>query len=199
MSLCRGEPTTLCTATLWSQVRSPLPIPIPISIPYPLSFITNNTVFLRVLEHYSGILFVSTTTHAITIDPSFRSRFHLALSFRPLTAAQSVRVWTINLDRLEKEQQQQQQQQGNLPLTIHRDDILAYAAESFETNRWNGRQIRNAFQTALALAQAKVRREGNQEVVVDAAQFRAVAASLATFDAFLEQDGDARSGSEASK
>lgn len=54
-------------------------------------------------------------------------------------------------------------------ITIERDAIIDFALEYFEHNekaRWNGRQIRNACQTALALAEFKAQ-GANHEKVLD--------------------------------
>lgn len=147
------------------------------------------SVFLRVLEHYSGILFV-TATRGITIDDAFRSRCNLALSFPPLTLTRSLQVWSLNLRRLEA-LSARRARSGKPPVAIQREDIMVFAHQSYRTARWNARQIRNAFQTALALAESKARKVEGSEVVVGKGEFLAVADSLAAFDAYLAQPDDA--------
>jgi hypothetical protein len=103
-------------------------------------------VFLRVLEYYSGILFL-TTNRVGTFDPAFRSRIHISLYYPPLNGEQTLKVWKVNLKRTV----------ANDKYRVEKAEIIAFAKERFRKNasdtRWNGRQIRNAFQTAIALAE----------------------------------------------
>ncbi|KAL8930795.1 MAG: hypothetical protein Q9208_000336 [Pyrenodesmia sp. 3 TL-2023] len=101
------------------------------------------TVFLRALEYYSGILFL-TTNRIGTFDEAFISRIHMSLYYPDLDQENTFKVWTMNLDRLKRSGRK-----------IYIDDkaIRAFAGNHWKDgHRWNGRQIRNAFQTALALA-----------------------------------------------
>jgi SpoVK/Ycf46/Vps4 family AAA+-type ATPase len=110
------------------------------------------SVFLRVLEYYSGILFL-TTNRVGTFDPAFRSRIHMSLYYPRLSKETSMQIWKNNLRRTKM--------LWGDKLTIEdreERDIIAYAEERYEKLHrygtvWNGRQIRNAFQTAIALAE----------------------------------------------
>ncbi|KAL8771480.1 MAG: hypothetical protein Q9209_003150 [Squamulea sp. 1 TL-2023] len=105
------------------------------------------SVFLRVLEYYSGILFL-TTNRIGTFDPAFRSRIHISLYFPALDRKATMKVFNINLARLKADSNS---------YDVDEDDIHRWAENHFDSteeySRWNGRQIRNAFQTAVALAQ----------------------------------------------
>ena len=101
------------------------------------------SVFLRVLEYYAGILFL-TTNRVGSFDEAFRSRIHLSLYYPPLSKESTTKIWTMNLDRLEKSGR----------LAFNRKKIMDFADKQFQRGtRWNGRQIRNAFQTAISLAE----------------------------------------------
>ncbi|KAL8783617.1 MAG: hypothetical protein Q9195_009338, partial [Heterodermia aff. obscurata] len=93
------------------------------------------SVFLRVLE-------------VGTFDPAFKSRIHISLYYPPLDRTATISIWKVNMNRLRT---------SNKEYEIDEDGIIQYAEEHFDTNnrdgRWNGRQIRNAFQTAVALAE----------------------------------------------
>ena len=57
------------------------------------------SIFLRELEYYRGIIFLTTNLYS-TIDSAFRSRVSLHLLFKPLTAEARAVVWRKFLDRL---------------------------------------------------------------------------------------------------
>ncbi|KAJ5888763.1 hypothetical protein N7495_008804 [Penicillium taxi] len=112
------------------------------------------SVFLRVLDYYSGILFL-TTNRVGTIDEAFKSRIHISLYYPYLELEQTEKIWEVNLNRLAAIEAEQSGEQT--PLSIDRHDILAFARKHFKKSntgkgRWNGRQIRNAFLIASALA-----------------------------------------------
>ncbi|KAF2189528.1 hypothetical protein K469DRAFT_747594 [Zopfia rhizophila CBS 207.26] len=116
------------------------------------------SVFLRVLEFYSGILFL-TTNRVGTMDEAFKSRIHISLYSR------------VETDK---------------------DEIISFAKKHFfqsdENNRWNGRQIYNAFKTAIALAEFE-RQTGDgkkgQKPVLTASHLRQVARAAKMFDEYL--------------
>jgi hypothetical protein len=104
-------------------------------------------VFLRVLEYYAGILFL-TTNRVGAFDEAFRSRIHLSLYYPPLDEESTMKVWKLNIKRTNDRKAKK--------IRVKRTEILEYAREHFNLSvdgRWNGRQIRNAFQIAIALAE----------------------------------------------
>ncbi|GLA40584.1 hypothetical protein AnigIFM63309_008418 [Aspergillus niger] len=120
-------------------------------------------VFLRVLEYYAGILFL-TTNRIGDFDEAFTSRIHISLHYPQLTDKATAEIFQLNI-RLIRERFRRK----NRRLTIDENEILAYAVDywqRYETMRWNGRQIRNACQTALALAEFDAG-GGNHEEILD--------------------------------
>ncbi|KAK6524567.1 hypothetical protein TWF281_011471 [Arthrobotrys megalospora] len=120
------------------------------------------SVFLRVLEYYSGILFL-TTNRVGHLDEAFKSRIHISLYYEPLDKDQTFEIFKMNMARLEKMEkervlfQETSNSDDKLPeLYIEEKRILNFAEYHFddsdEFERWNGRQIRNAFQIAFSLA-----------------------------------------------
>ncbi|RVD84977.1 uncharacterized protein DFL_003312 [Arthrobotrys flagrans] len=118
------------------------------------------SVFLRVLEYYSGILFL-TTNRVGHLDEAFKSRIHISLYYEPLDKEQTIEIFKMNIARLEKMEKERVQFQETcdekLPeLFIEEKRILNFAEYHFDNSdefeRWNGRQIRNAFQIAFSLA-----------------------------------------------
>jgi SpoVK/Ycf46/Vps4 family AAA+-type ATPase len=88
---------------------------------------------LRVLEYYSGILFL-TTNRVESLDPAFQSRVHCALRYAPLDFSSREKIWADLLKRV------------TMPRAAD-IDVASLAAHQL-----NGRQVKNALQLALALA-----------------------------------------------
>lgn len=102
------------------------------------------SVFLRTLEYYSGILFL-TTNRVGAFDEAFISRIHISLYYANLTQESALGVWDMNLGRLKK---------SGRNIFVDNEKIKSFAKSHWgDGHRWNGRQIRNAFQTAIALAE----------------------------------------------
>ncbi|RDW84237.1 hypothetical protein BP6252_01827 [Coleophoma cylindrospora] len=123
------------------------------------------SVFLRVLEYYDGLLFL-TTNRPGALDEAFRSRIHLTLYYPPLNYQQTMDIWKLNIDRLRQVEKDRSEAVSHEPLQINEKGILRFAKEKFHQdhnrNRWNGRQIRNAFQIASSLANFDARKDGIQ-------------------------------------
>lgn len=111
------------------------------------------SVFLRILEYYSGILFI-TTNRVGVIDDAFRSRLHLTLFYPRLDKRQTIKVWRMNLERL-KTVNKERAEHGRPKIKYDSEKIIGWVRKHWKTLQWNGRQIRNAFQTAVALAEFK--------------------------------------------
>ena len=83
---------------------------------------------------------------------------------------------------------------SDIDMVVKEDEIKKFAkkmwAESADkqTQRWNGRQIRNAFQTAIALAKWDKQQSGNstnQKPCLSVRQFEVVAETSAHFDNYI--------------
>ncbi|KAK7968885.1 hypothetical protein PG988_007958 [Apiospora saccharicola] len=115
-------------------------------------FIRNSlvAVFLRMMEYYTGVLFL-TTNRVGVFDEAFTSRIHISLYYPPLERDATRQVFQKNWERI-----QSRYEKNNRKLEIDQPEITQFAMDYFDANkdgRWNGRQIRNAFQSALALAE----------------------------------------------
>lgn len=107
-------------------------------------------MFLRVLEYYAGVLFL-TSNRVGDLDEAVSSRIHLGLYYPPLTRSSTKKIFDLNLRLV-----QQRIEERGIEIHIEHQAILEWAVEYWKTHkkmRWNGRQIRNACQTALALAE----------------------------------------------
>lgn len=60
--------------------------------------------FLRVLEYYEGIMFM-TTNRVKTIDSAFQSRIHISLDYQELTMESRKQIWTNFLGQYNKTQE----------------------------------------------------------------------------------------------
>ncbi|THX66131.1 hypothetical protein D6D08_07458 [Aureobasidium pullulans] len=145
------------------------------------------SVFLRVLEYYEGIL-ILTTNRVGTFDDAFKSRIHVSLHYPPLKKAQTIKIWEKNLIRLKKIEEARAEMTGNQRLVVQDREILAYAAQHYMEHKesavglWNGRQIRNAFQTAAALAY----HNADENIPILSPQlFRDVAKTTDEFDQYV--------------
>ena len=83
-------------------------------------------------------------------DEAFKSRIHISLYYPPLDRKAYLAVWDMNLTRT---------QEGKKNIQVDRAEIRGYAKKHYKELKWNGRQIRNAFQTAIALAEFDAKKE----------------------------------------
>ncbi|PYI05458.1 P-loop containing nucleoside triphosphate hydrolase protein [Aspergillus sclerotiicarbonarius CBS 121057] len=105
------------------------------------------SVFLRSLEYYKGVLFL-TTNRVGVFDEAFKSRIHMSLYYPPLEEWQTKEIWKTLI-----------QKAVNGGIQVEANDLEDFATTTYRNQSapgsgpvWNGRQIRNAFQSALALA-----------------------------------------------
>jgi AAA+ superfamily predicted ATPase len=82
------------------------------------------SVFLRHLEYFQGIMFL-TTNRLTTFDDAFQSRIHFAMKFGDLTTRAKKKIWETFLRKVPTEAKISEEEIGNLS----RKDI-------------NGRQVR---------------------------------------------------------
>ena len=152
------------------------------------------TVFLRVLEYYAGILFL-TTNRVGTFDDAFKSRIHLSLYYPELKLTPTLKVWKMNISRT----------RSNLHhVDVDEDEIMEFAEKQYKkakkdnTGRWNGRQIRNAFQTAIALAEWDLKIDKTKTAKLTRARFEKVEKASREFDKYLKDThGGANEGERA--
>lgn len=115
---------------------------------------------MRILEYYYGILFL-TTNRVGAIDDAFRSRLHLTLYYPKLTEAQTLKIWKTNFQRL-KENNKLHVEGDGFSMAFNDKKITAWVKKHWQEIQWNGRQIRNAFQTAVALAEFEAKQRDKE-------------------------------------
>jgi hypothetical protein len=95
------------------------------------------SIFLRTLEFYEGILFM-TTNHVKGIDTAFHSRIHVSMEYPDLTASSRRQIWHNFLASTSQN------------INFSKEDLDELASMAL-----NGRQIRNILKTAQLLANRK--------------------------------------------
>jgi len=154
------------------------------------------SIFLRALEYYRGVLFL-TTNRVEAFDTAFTSRIHVALHYRRLADEDRARIWANNFERLERDSEGKMYiSRAARQFVEESDDVRAL--------RWNGREIRNALQTAVALAETEALEDGcESRVTVGDKHLRAVVKMSKGFKDFLrrrrgwaEEDDDSEDESE---
>ena len=123
------------------------------------------SIFLRTLEYYSGILFM-TTNRVRTFDDAFKSRIHVPLKYDDLPVSSRIKIWKNFLSKID----------GGV-------DIDEGGYEERAEGKLNGRQIKNVVRTAKSLAAHKRRR-------LDKAQLKQVMEIQMAFEEELTGDGD---------
>ncbi|RYP82370.1 hypothetical protein DL769_001695 [Monosporascus sp. CRB-8-3] len=114
--------------------------------------------FLRALEFYDGILFL-TTNRVGTFDDAILSRVHIQLFYPDLDEDQRYRMWMTFINKLEADRPSMQIKYA----------LKEYLRSSEMRNfKMNGREIRNAFQTAVALAEHRAEEgEGGKTLLTE--------------------------------
>ncbi len=141
------------------------------------------SVFLRVLEYYSGILFL-TTNKVGHFDEAFKSRIHVSLYYPQLDEDSTIQIWEMNLQRLLENKKH---------LEVNSKAIKRYARKHYaklekaQRGPWNGRQIKNAFQTAIALAEFDAKTQNKVKPVLTVDHFEVVAKAAYGFDEYLSR------------
>lgn len=129
-----------------------------------------------------------TTNRVGEFDEAFRSRIHIILYYPRLNRESTKQVWERNIAFLKS---------STLDIDIEEDAIRRFYEDHWEGNlrhpsrRWNGRQIKNAFQTALALANwdfhEDALQEGLERPVLCESHFRRVVETSEHFDDYISE------------
>nr|OQO18392.1 hypothetical protein B0A51_13723 [Rachicladosporium sp. CCFEE 5018] len=152
------------------------------------------SVFLRALEYYEGILFL-TTNRVGAIDEAFKSRIHVQLYYSSLSWPVTEKIWRQHIRRA---------QEGSLKIECDVNELLYYAHELFDKQvgshdkmAWNGRQLRNAFQSAIAMARSGL--QPNDPIKVEKRHFETVADVSREFNDYIWRTNSGRSDADIAK
>ncbi|MCJ1325771.1 hypothetical protein MMC10_002434 [Thelotrema lepadinum] len=119
--------------------------------------------FLRALEYYNGILFL-TTNRVGAFDDAFASRVHVQLYYRELNEEQRQQVWQTFIHKLARER-------GDY-IRVNIDAKEYIRSAQVRAVKWNGREIRNAIQTAVALAEYDSSKDEGGRIILSDAHLR---------------------------
>ncbi|KAK4167749.1 ATPase [Cladorrhinum sp. PSN259] len=134
--------------------------------------------FLRALEFFDGILFL-TTNRIGSFDDAFISRVHVQLYFPEFTNEQRQLVWKTFMDKLARER-------GDyIRLNIDAKEYIRGA--EMRAVEWNGREIRNALQTAVALAEYDAEKDEEGKILVTDTHLKAVVEMSRDFKNYLNE------------
>ena len=142
------------------------------------------SVFLRTLEYYNGILFL-TTNRVGTLDPAFKSRIHVSLYYPNLTKRATSEIWRNHIQKAKDYFEKK-----GTKYSLRKRDIIEFSKKHFKdlsdqgSGPWNGRQIRNAFQTAIALSEHEAYLNGGKPELTER-HFEKVAKVSNDFDKYL--------------
>ncbi|KAK0379909.1 hypothetical protein CLIM01_02702 [Colletotrichum limetticola] len=158
------------------------------------------SVFLRTLEYYAGILFL-TSNRVGAIDPAFKSRIQMSLSYNDLDLPVTLKIYEKFIKRAKEEQRSTRTQN----FKIKEKEIMSFAEKHYNRLElegrytWNGRQIRNAFQTAIALVEYQyISKEADEpKPSLGKKQFKKVAKGFKEFDDYLINVNGATEADEA--
>lgn len=94
------------------------------------------------------------------IDEAFVSRIHVSMNYPRIDLETTLKIWENFLQRFKTECAAR-----GVKVLMERRKILEFAETHYKEHAaskstWNGRQIRNAFQTAIALGKADSSQEG---------------------------------------
>ncbi|KAK4231733.1 hypothetical protein QBC38DRAFT_439752 [Podospora fimiseda] len=137
------------------------------------------SVFLRALEYYKGVLFL-TTNRVEAFDDAFTSRIHVTLHYKKLGERERTRIWMHNFERLERDS-------NNKVFIPQSTKEFAYDSPEMRALRWNGREIRNALQTAVALAETEATDGALETITVQDRHLKAVVKMSSGFKNFLSK------------
>ncbi|PSK36680.1 hypothetical protein B9Z65_1863 [Elsinoe australis] len=103
------------------------------------------TAFLRAMEFYEGILFL-TTNRVGAFDDAFVSRIQVTLRYRPLGPEERLKIWDNFLTKLKRERHDR--------IRVMDREVEKYLrSDEVRKIPLNGREIRNIVQTAVGLAE----------------------------------------------
>ncbi|KAL4767545.1 P-loop containing nucleoside triphosphate hydrolase protein [Aspergillus nidulans var. acristatus] len=123
------------------------------------------SIFLRALDYFQGILFL-TTNRVGSFDEAFMSRIHVQIGYDPLDDESRQQIWENHFKKLTPKE-------------------YIRKSKELQSLKWNGREIRNAFQTAVALACYQAKQEGDGIPEITDIHFRRVVAMSQNFKSYL--------------
>ncbi|RDW63358.1 hypothetical protein BP6252_10903 [Coleophoma cylindrospora] len=127
-------------------------------------------VFLRKMEYCTGILFL-TTNRVGQIDDAFASRIHVIIGYGRLDDDGRAQIWKNFFNKLKHDKG------GKIIIGKQAKEFVS-SGEEMKKLQWNGREIRNGLQTAIAIAEYEASldkdRDTLEPIVVEEGHFKQV-------------------------
>ncbi|KAJ5757129.1 ATPase AAA-type core [Penicillium nucicola] len=139
------------------------------------------SVFLRALDYFEGILFL-TTNRVGSFDEAFLSRIHVQMGYDPLDEESRQKIWKGYFEKLSKNHENDGQE---IRCSYDAKEYIR-REKDLRVLEWNGREIRNAFQTAVALACFQAKNEGNRIPELTDEHLRQVVTMSHNFKSYLK-------------
>ncbi|KAL2808966.1 hypothetical protein BJX63DRAFT_374638 [Aspergillus granulosus] len=138
------------------------------------------SIFLRALDYFQGILFL-TTNRVGSFDEAFMSRIHVQIGYDPLDDGSRQQIWDNHFKKLSRNRELNGQE---IRCSYDAKEFVRKSKE-LQVLKWNGREIRNAFQTAVALACYQAKQEGNDVPELTDDHLRQVVSMSQNFKTYL--------------
>lgn len=145
------------------------------------------STFLRNMEYFRGLLFL-TTNRVGQIDDAFLSRVSVVLEYDHLSDDTRKKIWNGFFKRLHKESQSDSHKGRRIEIDRYAQKYVLND-EEVKDLKWNGREIRNALQTAISLATYKAFKEGegpDKTIEVEEEHFRSVVTMSRKFKSYMK-------------
>ncbi|KAK7913971.1 hypothetical protein PG985_011674 [Apiospora marii] len=141
------------------------------------------SAFLRRMEYFKGLLFL-TTNRVGQIDDAFISRVHVAIGYNALSPKDRTKIWEGFFRKLAKERA------GKIQISPGAKKWVLEKAMTGEA-QLNGRDIRNALQTAITLAEAECEEDLDFDaetmcIIVDKTHFQRVLDITNKFHSYVQ-------------
>lgn len=132
--------------------------------------------FLRALEYFKGILFL-TTNRVGTFDEAFISRIQVQLYYPEFGDDDRDKVWDTFFQKLEEDRE--------TTMRIPQSTKDYVQSRELRELKWNGREIRNAFQVAVALAESQGEKDREGRVLIKRDHLKATVQMSKEFKDYL--------------
>lgn len=138
-----------------------------------------------------------TTNIVGVIDEAFKSRIHVALEYPAIDENSTLEIWSKILQRIKRNNEK-----AEMKILFDETALMKFAKRHYRRHKpngttWNGRQIRNAFQTAIGIgqykrlesidqaAQGKLSDKSSRHIRLTVASFQTVAETTSDFERYI--------------
>ncbi|KAI0882066.1 P-loop containing nucleoside triphosphate hydrolase protein [Annulohypoxylon maeteangense] len=135
------------------------------------------SVFLRCMEYYNGMLFL-TTNRVGHLDDGFLSRIQVAITYKKLSTESQRKIWLRFFSKINEDKK------GDLSVSWEARHYIEEEG-TVESMDMNGREIRNALQTAVALANDRAAFKDKESVEVAVDDIKQVASRRQRFAEYI--------------